>query len=117
MSRKVLREDQDWTVLLEQAQYLAKLETKKIEDHQVIAHLKNKKPEMDALAAKKGHLDPASALGTQLSIHLSQSELIARQEEQNLRAALKRGGHAAEFPLFELIDFIGKGSFGRVFAA
>jgi len=64
---------------------------------------------MPPVLNQPGFLDPSSAEP------LRDSAAKAKQEEQTVRQRLRSIG--AKYPPFELLDFIGKGTYGRVYKA
>ncbi len=60
-------------------------------------------------------LDPASAIGNDLSRHKAAAVKIAKDQEQAIHAKLRRNGDP--IPEYEFLELIGKGSYGRVFKA
>ena len=61
-------------------------------------------------------LDPmALARHQQFADHTTRTKEMAAKEENDIRQAMAKDGK--QFPNYKFIDFIGKGTYGRVFHA
>ena len=77
-----------------------------------------KTPPIMAMRQSAARLDPAAAQRRQtITESKARSHQIAVEEEKALRERMKRNGIEDHFPKYKFVDFIGKGTYGRVYQA
>ena len=70
------------------------------------------------MASRQSLLDPAAiSRHQQLSAQKARTTKIARDEEAFIRERMRKKGVEHLFPNYRFVDFIGKGTYGRVFQA
>ncbi|KAG8527014.1 uncharacterized protein KY384_008443 [Bacidia gigantensis] len=73
-------------------------------------------PPIMAARKQSSSLDPGAAYRRQSFVeHTNRTQQMAVKEEHDIRQAMAKKGH--QFPHYRFLDFIGKGTYGRVFHA
>ena len=75
-------------------------------------------PPVMAARPSAGKLDPVAALRRRtITESKARTHKMAVDEERALRDRMRRNGNEERFPNYKFIDFIGKGTYGRVYQA